>query len=273
MNFSVLMSIYFKEKPTFFNQAMQSIWDNQTVKPSEIILVEDGKLTDELYQVIAQWKEKLGDVLKVVPLETNQGLAKALNAGIQHCQYDYIARMDTDDIATADRFEKQIQYFKKHPDTDILGGQIEEFYDAIGDIDSQRKLPVEHKDIVNFAKSRCPFNHPSVMYKKSAVIKAGLYQNNYLYEDYALWVRMLNSGLKAHNLPDTIVYMRTGADMFARRGGFKYAVSELKAQYQFYKIGFLSFSQFIKNAVVRFPVRVMPNGLRTFVYKTFLRQK
>lgn len=272
MKFSVLISIYHKEAPDFFNQAMESLWDKQTLRPSEIVLVEDGQLTAELYEAIAIWEEKLKGILKIVPLETNQGLGKALNTGLQHCQYEYIARMDTDDVCAPDRFEKQIAFLKNNHEIDIIGGQIDEFEKEIGDLSVSRKLPITHEDLLAFAKKRCPFNHPTVIYRKSAVEKAGGYQDDFLYEDYALWVRMICNGARIANLNDVVLHMRAGDAMFARRGGFKYAKSEISAQLNFYKMGFLSLLELTRNIVLRVPVRLMPNGLRVWVYQTFLRK-
>lgn len=273
VKFSILLSIYHREDPRFLNIALESIWDHQILKPSEIVLVEDGKLTDELYNVIAKWQEKLGDVLKVVPLETNQGLGKALNIGLQYCTHDIVARMDTDDIATPDRFSKQLQAFLDNPELDIVGGQIREFEKEIGDIPYIRNLPLVHDEIFQFAKKRCPFNHPAVMYRKSAVIAAGGYQDDHLYEDYALWIRMLMNHAKTINLPDVILNMRSGTAMFERRGGLSYAKSEYKVQTKFFKQGFLTFPEYTKNLIIRLPVRIMPNQVRGFIYKTFLRNK
>ncbi len=268
---SVLLSIYHKENPSFFNEAMESVWDQQTFKPTQIVLVEDGKLTDELYATIDVWQNKLGSVLKRVPLETNQGLGKALNIGLKYCEYDIIGRMDTDDIAAPDRFEKQVAFLEKNPEIDIVGAQIQEFNQEIGDVDFVRKLPLSHNDIIKFAKKRNPFNHPVVMYRKAAVFSAGSYQADYLFEDYGLWVRMLINGVKSANLPDILLYMRSGNELFTRRGGLKYAISETKMQYKFHQQGFLSIFGFLKNLLVRFPVRIMPNSLRKFIYTKMLR--
>lgn len=172
MNFSVLISIYHKEEAKYFNRAMQSIWDEQSVKPDEIVLVQDGKLTDELYRFIDEWKSKLGDVLKIIPLEQNVGLGDALNEGIKHCNYELIARMDTDDISLADRFEKQLKVFE-NSDIDISSSWVSEFDSDEKKIVSYRKIPEKHDEIVSYSKMRNGVNHPAVMYKKSVVEKAG----------------------------------------------------------------------------------------------------
>lgn len=271
LGFSILISIYHKEAPEFFNQAMESLWDEQTLKPSEIILVEDGKLTAGLYEQITIWKKKLNGILKRVPLETNQGLGKALNIGLEHCQYEYVARMDTDDICTPDRFEKQITFLKNNPNIGIVGGQIKEFEREIGDLSVSRKLPTSYEELLAFSKKRCPFNHPTVIYKKSVVQQAGNYQDDHLYEDYALWARIINQETKVANLPDVVLHMRAGDAMVQRRGGLKYALSETKAQFNFYKMGFLSIPELLRNLVFRFPVRLVPNQIRVLFYKVFLR--
>ncbi len=179
--------------------------------------------------------------------------------------------MDTDDICTSDRFEKQIEFLLKNSKIDILGGQIEEFEKEIGDIKSYRSLPTSHGELMRFAKKRNPFNHPTIIYRKLAVLEAGGYQDDYLYEDYALWVRMICDGVRVANLSDVVLFMRAGTDMFRRRGGLKYAISELKIQYKFYRLGFLSLLEFFRNIITRFPVRIMPNQFRVYIYKKLLR--
>ena len=265
MNFSVLMSIYKKEEPKYFNRAMQSIWDEQSVKPNEIVLVQDGKLTDVLYIVIDEWKNKLSDVLKIIPLEQNVGLGDALNEGIKHCSYELIARMDTDDISLPDRFEKQLKVFE-NSDIDICSGWISEFEDDEIKIKSYKKLPENHDDIVKYAKVRCPINHPTVMYKKSSVEKAGGYQKMMLMEDYYLWGRMIVKGARFYNIQDILLNMRAGDSMIQRRAGMVYAKSELRLLNEFKKIGFLTTGEYIKNLFIRVPIRLMPIGILKFAY-------
>ncbi len=171
MKFSILMSVYYKETPEYFNRAMYSIWDEQTVKPTEIILVQDGLLTDELYSAIADWRKNIGEAFKTIPLEKNVGLGDALNIGLKACSFDLVARMDTDDICFPDRFEKQLNVFK-NSDVDICSSWVSEFDVDETKIVSYRKLPEKHEDIVKFAKKRSPVNHPAVMYKKLIVQSA-----------------------------------------------------------------------------------------------------
>lgn len=266
MNFSVLMSIYHKEKSEYFDRAMESIWDEQSVKPNEIVLVQDGRLTDDLYIVINKWKIRLNEVLKIIPLEHNVGLGDALNEGIKHCSYELIARMDTDDIALSNRFEKQLEIFE-NSDIDICSSWVSEFDNDEKEIVSYRKIPEIHDEILKYSKIRNPINHPAVMYKKSIVEQAGGYKKMMWFEDYYLWARMISDGAKFYNIQEPLVNMRAGYGQLERRGGVKYAIEEFKFLKRLKEIGFLSTSQFIKNVVIRFIARILPKSLLKSIYK------
>ena len=266
MKFSVLMSIYHKEKPKYFDRCMQSIWDEQSVKPNEIVLIQDGKLTDELYKAIEKWQEKLGTGFKTIPLEKNVGLGDALNIGLQNCSYELVARMDTDDIAMLDRFEKQLKVFEDS-DIDICSSWVSEFDSDENEIVSYRKLPKDHDEIASFARKRCPINHPAVMYKKSEVQKAGGYKKMMWFEDYYLWARMILNGAKFYNIQEPLVNMRAGYGQLERRSGFKYAIEEYRFLKKLKEIGFLNSFEFYKSLLVRFIVRVLPKKVVKIVYK------
>ena len=266
MKFSVLMSIYYKEKPEYFDRAMKSICDEQTIKPNEIVLVEDGKLTEELYEIIEKWQQRLGEKLKIISLEQNLGLGDALNIGLQHCSYELVARMDTDDIAMPDRFKKQLKVFEKS-DIDICSSWISEFDKNENKIISYRKLPEYHQDIFKFAKKRNPLNHPAVMFKKSAVESVGGYKRMMWFEDYYLWVRMLLNNVKFYNIQEPLVKMRAGYGQLKRRKGIKYAIAEYNFQKSIYNMRFLSFYEFIKNLITRIPLRLLPDIILEKIYK------
>lgn len=266
------MSIYHKENPLHFDECMNSLWDSQTLKPTQIVLVKDGLLTLELEQVILAWQEKLGDVLKIVALDINVGLGKALNVGLEYCLYDWVVRMDTDDICVPKRFEEQIKFISSNPDIDVVGGQIIEFENNINDSQTVKSVPVTHQDIVKYAKSRNPINHMTVAFKKSAVQKVGGYRHVPLCEDYDLWVRLLLNQSQFTNLSDVLVYARAGNAMYERRGGLNYIKSEIQMQKQFYTLGFLTAFQMYKNLAIRLPVRLLPNGVRAFIYQILLRK-
>ena len=270
-NFSVLMSIYSKENPVFFDQAMLSITDRQSLKPNEIILVLDGELTQGLSAMVDKWNDKISE-LKVVPLEQNVGLGDALKIGLDNCSNDLVARMDTDDISHPDRFKIQVQYMEENLDCDIVGSFVTEFDDDPDVIVSSRLAPVEHKEIVKSAQTRSPFSHPSVMYRKYSVIKVGNYKKFHGFEDYYLWVRMIMNGACCFNIDKPLVNMRAGYALLSRRGGIGYAINEIKLQYKFLKMGFISNFIFVKNILIRIPVRLLPNVVRAFMYKIVRKQ-
>lgn len=268
--FSVLLSIYKKEHPAYLKQSLDSLFA-QTLLPSEIILVKDGPLTPELDRIVAEYVQKY-PVIKVIPLAENGGLGKALNEGLKHCSYDLVARMDTDDIAKPTRFERQVDVFRRHPEVDICSAWIDEFEGDASHVLSCRKLPEHHEDISKYARSRCPLNHPVVMFRKKAVANAGGYLHYPLLEDYFLWVRMLMDGCRFYNIQESLLYFRTSPDMFKRRGGWSYAMNEVRFQLMLHRIGFISPAVCLKNISVRLVVRLIPNCVRKLVYQRILRK-
>lgn len=267
--FSLLMSIYKGEKVVYLKACFDSIFQ-QSYQPTEIVLVEDGLLTTELYKAIEE-EEKRFPNLRRVKLEKNQGLGIALNEGMKACTYDIIARMDTDDICMPDRFKVQIEYIQKHPEVDVLGAWITEFdHDPINHI-GIRSLPENHEDIFKFGKKRNPINHPVVMFRKNAIIDVGGYLPCNLFEDYYLWGRLLQNGYHFHNLQQSLLLFRRTPEMINRRGGFQYARYEIHFFNELLKIGYISRLEFIRNLLQRFIIRILPNGIRSFIYKFFLR--
>ena len=269
MNFSVLLSVYNKECPDYLSRSLKSLFE-QGILPNEIVLVKDGPLTKELDDVIYAYVKKY-PILKIITFQNNQGLGKALNEGLKHCTCDYVARMDTDDICKPDRFEKQLSVFKNNPDIDVVSSWIDEFEGDVKNILSTRKLPETHSEIYEYGKKRCPINHPAVMFKKSAVLTAGGYMHLPLFEDYYLWVRMLVNGAKFYNIQESLLYFRTSSAMFMRRGGLKYALTEVSFLWKMHKIGYVNLLSTIKSIFIRFTVRIMPNSIRGFIYKKLLR--
>ena len=262
------MSLYRKEHPKYLRLALDSML-NQTIAPDEIVLVEDGPLTAELYAVVEEYRQHL----HIVKNNKNLGLGLALNKGHEDCKNELVARMDTDDIAELDRCEKQLSYFVSHPDTTILGGQIEEFIRDPKDIVGKRVVPETDKELKEYMKRRCPFNHMTVMFRKSDVIKAGNYQDWFWNEDYYLWIRLALNGYVFANLPDTLVHTRVGADMYQRRGGDKYFKSEIGIQKLMLEKKMIGFGTYMMNCGKRLIVeKLMPNKLRGWVFRKFARE-
>ena len=267
MKFSVLMSLYIKEHPQFLRECFESLVA-QTRQADEIVLVFDGVVTPELESVVTEFETKLP--LKLVKLPQNRGLGKALNEGLLHCTNDWVFRMDTDDICVPDRFEKQVAFIEQHPETIIFGGQIAEFGENVNDIVAYRNVPTLAQEIIKFTQKRCPFNHMTVAYQKSAVINCGGYED--LQEDYYLWIKLVAQGLYVANLPDILVYARVGNGMVSRRRGVNQAKAEWRLFKLKYRLGIQGLLSGLFTFTLRFGSRLLPTSLLKNLYQTFLRK-
>lgn len=269
-NYSVLMSVYYKEKTEYLKEAIDSIL-NQTVKTDDFVIVCDGPLTEGLDKVIADYVKTYSGLFTVYRLSRNIGLAKALNNGILQCKNELIARMDSDDISAPDRIEKQIAAINEKK-ADIVGANIIEFVGNINNTGNSRIVPEKNEDIITFAKKRSPFNHPTIMYKKSAVIAAGFYEDYRFFEDYNLWATMLNMGYKGYNIQENLLYMRGGEEMYKRRGGFSYVGCIYRFKKHLKKIGFIGEKDFLVGVLGHAVVSIIPNGIREKIYSKLLRK-
>ena len=272
LKFSVLLSIYFKEKSEFFDECLKSMLD-QTVKADEWVIVKDGPIPDELQAVIDKYAAMEGVNIKEVALPENKGLGIALSIGIHECSHELVARMDSDDISVPDRFELQLAEFEKNPDLDICGGQIVEFEDDPAQPIAERKVPLTQEEIVKYQKKRSAFNHVSVMFKKSKVIESGNYKNVLLMEDDMLWVDMLQHGAVCMNIDKNLCFVRTNSTMIARRGGLSYYKKYKRARKLIYKTGFISHWQYFQTNFIQFFVCIMPGWLRKFVFFRLIHKK
>lgn len=270
--YSVLMSVYHKEKPEYLKQAIESI-QAQALLTDDFVLVCDGPLNDALDGVIFAKQQEMGTVLNVVRLAKNGGLGNALNEGIKYCKNELIARMDSDDIAYPDRCEKQLSVFDEHPEVGICSGIVEEFTTDPNTVDAKRVPPETNVEIVEFAKKRNPFNHPCVMYRKSVVKAVGSYQDFYLLEDYYLWLRMLMAGYQGYNIQEPLLHMRAGSDMYKRRAGWKYAKTQARLFKFMKEQDFIGEWQYIKSCVIRSGSALAPNWLRKFMFEKVLRKQ
>jgi len=263
--FSVLISIYHKENPDFFRQALRSIWNDQRLKPTEIVIVRDGPLTTELDAVISVFS--LTAPVKLVTLAENQGLGVALAKGMEACSEAIVARMDSDDISVPERFEKQIQFLAENPEVAFISSYIAEFSTDLNEVVSIKAVPGSHQEIMQFSRTRSPMNHMAVMFRKQAVIDAGNYQPFRGYEDYFLWVRMLVKGYKAANIKENLVYGRIGNNMLSRRKGLVFFRQELRLQRAFYRLHFIDSRTYVINTVLRSASRLLPAFALGLVYK------
>ncbi|MGT2571345.1 glycosyltransferase [Acinetobacter ursingii] len=273
MKFSVLLSLYFKENPIYLKKCFESIWNDQTIQPSEIILVLDGPIGEELNQCVEKWKKLIGESLKIIPLNQNVGLGKALNEGLKHCSNDWVFRMDTDDICTPDRFEKQATFIQQNPDVVLFSGQVMEFDQLISDAIVLKAVPVGFEEIKKFAQKRCPFNHMAVAYRKSIIEKLGGYEHHLYMEDYNLWLRVIGAGYKVGNHPDVLLYARVGNGMHARRKGFQYIKSEKQLRDLKKQLKLQSPIHANMLFLARSLFRLLPASMLGKIYNMFLRKR
>lgn len=279
--FSVSMCVYGKDNPMHFNQALKSIIE-QKVHPTEIVLVVDGPIPETIESIIRGYELSLFKAetdFKVIRLEKNLGHGEARRICFENCSYPLIAVMDADDIAVETRFEKQISYMGSHPEVSVVGGYITEFITAEdpADISSTagiRIVPENDLDIKRFMKKRCPMNQVTVMFRRQDIAEVGGYIDWYCEEDYYLWIRLALAGKKFGNIPDNLVNVRVGSDMYQRRGGWKYFKSEAKLQRLMYKKKMISFLRYSINILERAIIQIlMPNRLRGWFFQKYARNK
>lgn len=259
------------DKPEHFRLAFESMV-RQTVAPDEVILVVDGPIGDGLARTIDFFRAEYPS-LCVQYFSANCGQAAVRRKGVESAHNDVVVFMDSDDIAVPDRVERQLQYMLSHPETDVIGGQIEEFIDDTRNIVGKRVVPLQNADILHYMKSRCPMNMMTTMARKVAVAKAGNFQDWHYNEDYYLWIRMALAGCHFANLPDTLVYARVGKEMYQRRGGWTYFKSERGIQRYMLQHKMIAFPRYCYNVLGRFAVQVlMTNRVRGFVFQKLFRK-
>lgn len=272
--FSVITSVYHNDTPDFVRMALDSMLVHQTLKPSEVVLVRDGVVPDKLEALIAEYETMYHDIVHVIRLEKNGGLGKAMKLGVEVAQNDIIARMDSDDICSPNRFELQLKYLELHPNVDIIGGQMTEFIDTPDNIIGKRIVPCDNEDIYDFMKNRCALNHVTVMFRKEAVLKVGNYQDWFWNEDYYLWVRMMIAKCKFANVPNVLVNVRSGADQYARRGGRKYYESEKGIKKLQLENKMITKKEYLYFVSQRYILQIlMPNWLRGWFFRKLARNK
>lgn len=268
MNFSILMAVYKNDNPDYFKLALESIID-QSVKPSEIVLVEDGILTPKLYEIIDEFNENNEGLFKIIKNEKNIGLGLSLNKGVIEATNEIIARMDSDDIADKTRFEKELKYINEG--YDFVGSNTYEFTNTVDNVVSNRIMPENNDEIYKYIKKRNPFVHASIMTKKSLILKAGNYKDFYLCEDYDLWYRMIKLNIKCYNIQENLVYTRVDTNFYKRRRGYKYFKAIKKCLVNMKNDKFITTKEYYKTIIPRFIVYLSPNFLRKLFYKVFLR--
>ena len=275
MSISVLMSVYKKERPEYFKAALESVM-NQTMQPDEILVMKDGPLTTELEDVLTNVQQMLEEKgskteLHTYQFEENVQLGRALRKGVELCQHEFVARMDTDDIACPERLQKQYDYLLEHENVAVLGGYIEEFCED-NSFSNVKTMPTNIEETRSYARFRNPLNHMTVMFRKEAVLMAGSYRHYPFLEDYDLWSRVLGMNYEIENLPEVLVRARVGNELYGRRGGFDYCKRYLKLRKEQHKAGLTNVLEWMIACGITIAVTIIPSGARKQVYQKVLRK-
>ncbi len=263
---SILTSIYSETNPLEFRDAVFSITAGQTLKPSQIVIVINGPISSTLMDEINKLKKNLTIDFATIQLPINRGLANALNEGINKCRYEFVARMDMDDIALPKRLELQYKYMLKHPSVQVLGGQITGWSNDMKHCLFKKRLPLTYQELKTWSKSRCPLNHPTVMFRKSTIIQYGCYPDSPL-QDYQLWIKLIRAGKVIENLRFVLVKMRVENAIRYRRG-FSVLLSEIDFFKELLSVGYISKFEYLKNIFSRLILRSLPGPIRLFFYRT-----
>lgn len=270
MHFSVLMAVYNREIPEYLDNAIASVV-KQTLAPSEIVVVKDGPLTDELEFVLAGYLNTYPKLFKIIPIDKNVGLGMALNIGLTQCSNEIVARMDSDDISKPWRFDRQVRFLIENDDLSVVGCTVEEFNISPGDLNRFRRLPTTSAEILRFAQFRNPLNHPTVVFRKNHIKDVGSYLDMPLFEDYYLWIRLLKTDHRLLNLDEALLYFRVGNDMIGRRHGFRYLIKEMKFIFAGHRLKFFTRRSVMLSFFFKIPMRLIPKVLLSHLYKRFLR--
>lgn len=268
--FSVLMSVYHGDQAEFFRQSLDSLL-KQSRPPDQIVIVRDGILTAELQQVLDEYTERHSELIHTVHKDKNEGLGKALDLGLKHCKHELVARMDADDVSMEHRFETQIRWMEKNPEIHVLSSSICEFEGDVSNVISIRRLPQSGEELSSFARQRNPINHPTILFRKSFITKAGGYSHFPLFEDYHLMARVIMNGGGLYNIQEPLLYFRLSTNTYNRRRGLSYMSREVKLQCAFLQMGFIGRMRFIGNLLWRVPARLLPMGLLRWLYQRCLR--
>lgn len=270
--YSVLMSVYEKEKPAYLNQSIASMIA-QTVRPSQIVIVKDGVLGPHLDRAIDAYIKANPDLFTVVSLAENVGLGRALDYGLGYCREELVARMDSDDISLPERCEKQLALFDSYPELAIVGSNIDEFYDDPSNIRLSRIVPSKPDEIRKAMGRRLPFNHPTVMFRKSEVLRCGGYGKMRRKQDLDLFSRMLHCGCEARNLNESLVLFRSDEGNYKRRKSWEYVKSYIEVMLAIRRRGQCGIGDLVYVVVGQMVLFILPLPLMKMLSDKLLRRK
>lgn len=271
VEFSVLMTVYKNDNPDYFKISLNSVI-NQTVVPNEVVIVKDGPVPELIQSVIDEVDTLYPGIIIQVQLKKNVGLGLALNEGLKVCKYELIARMDSDDICLPERFEKELAVFESNSEVDIVGCPVKEFVGTPDNVIGKRDVPIDNDSIHKYARKRDPFNHPTVMYRKSKVMKFGPYGNYRKNQDTALWIELLSNGCVAANVPEYLLMFRFDEGTYKKRKSWLNTKLLINIRWHGFKIGFNSFLDFFMVALMQLGVYLMPEWFQRFIYTKILRK-
>lgn len=260
LNYSILLPVYYKDKKEYLALSIESML-NQTVKSDDFVIVKDGPLTEELDELLNKYASNIDNHINIVALESNSGLGVALDFGLKNCKNELVARMDADDISLPTRCERLLELFEKNPKLSIAGTNIDEFDEDPNKIISSRVVPSTHEEIEKYNRRRQAFNHPTIMFKKSEVLRVGSYPTYRHMEDKDLFFRMLNNGCIGENIPESLLLFRSNKDSFRRRKGKEYRKATIKIAKLNYKRGYISYSDYLYMYWGQQVMRFLPNWL------------
>ncbi len=269
--FSLLMSVWARDDAAHLRHAFHSVVHDQTRPPDDVVLVQDGPVPEPLRDAINELLAEAPCPVTLLDLEENVGLGVALDRGLAACAHDIVARMDADDIALPQRFAVQLPIVEDG--VDLVGSALLEFGRDADDIVGSRVPPVDPAEIVRYARFAQPFNHPTVVYRRSAVERAGGYRHLALMEDYLLFARMIGQGVSVANVAEPLVLYRVGAGAYARRGGIAMLKSEWRLQRELRRLGFTTRTQFLRNLVIRGGYRLVPERIRRTAYRQLIARR
>lgn len=270
--YSVLMSVYINDRATFVKKSIDSML-NQTIKPEQYVIVEDGELEEETEKIIDNYKKKYPDLFEIVKIEDNMGLANAMNMGIEHCRNELIARMDADDISLPNRCEEELGMFEKYENLSVCGCNIKEFDGEETNIKRLRVVPENYEDIVKFFRKRQPFNHPTVMMKKSVVQECGCYVNLRRKEDFDLFSRIVTSGYYVRNIAEPLYLYRADENNYKRRKSKENMKSAIYVYKKHWKRKGCSLFDFLIISLAEIVFLILPNKFMKIVSNKVLRKK
>lgn len=268
-HYSILMTVYRGDKPSYVETSIKSVL-NQTHQSNDIVIVEDGPLSEELEALVSSFENTRSEI-NVVRLPNNVGLGKALNEGLPVCKNELIARMDSDDISMPERFEKQVKAFEDDPTLDIVGCPVKEFVGSSDNVVGKRDVPLDNESIHKYVRRRDPFNHPTVMYRKSKVMKYGPYGDYRKNQDTDLWIKLLSNGCKAINIDEYLLLFRFDEGTYKKRKSWTNTKTLINIRWKAFKDKNCSLLDFFVVAGAQLAIYVMPSGLQRFIYQHILR--